>query len=222
MALSSCLYELCNFLGENPIDFLERNNFYFNRKLERRKNYFLNVAILKNLKEAENNCSLPDTKYKIIMAEITNLLKKENLIRVIIKEISDKKATFDEKFLYELIIPLKERENSNELKLSQLFKFYMDNFSKINQEDLITTFLNKLFNPNKFFSLNKKLFIYSKSYLTKFYPHLIKKLNIFGSINNPRNIEKFKTFINKHYVEKLKIFDKKQQTHEMNELKIIV
>jgi hypothetical protein len=222
-ALSNCINEICNYLGEDPLKFLERNSFYYNRKLENRKKYFLNAAIYKNTAAAQEVCGtkLSDEKFKNILAETKNILIKNNLILSILREISYKQVVFGKKDLYELMIPLKERVNYSEVKLDELFKFYLKNINKINQEVAIKVFLDKLLNPKNFLSLMSKLKNNSACFKKSFYSQFYKAIEPDGGPTNKDFMKKNSVFLNKYYIEKMKNMYDVGQEYEKKQFQII-
>lgn len=206
-ALSNCLGEICEYIGEDPLNFLEQNIFYFNRKLENRKKFFLNISLNKNLAKAENLCKsvFPDELFSKILEEIKNVLRRDNLISCILREIASLENVFGKKNLYELIIPFKERIDISEVKLNELFKFYSKNLKERNQEELIKFFLDKLLNPKNYWGLKSKLCKYSGAYDYSFNVHFVCAVNIDLDANDRETCKKrMNHFISKYYVEKMK------------------
>ena len=210
-------------MGEDPFKFLERNSFYYNRKLENRKKYFLNAAIYKNTAAAQEVCGtqLTDENFKNILAETKNILTKNNLILDILMEISYKQVVFGKKDLYELLIPLKERVNSSEVKLDELFKFYLKNINKINQEVAIKVFLDKLLNPKNFPCLLTKLKNNSSCFKNSFYSQFYNAIAPFGDPTKKDFIKKYSVFLNKYYIEKMKNMYDVGQEYEKKQFQII-
>lgn len=216
-ALCNCLGEICSYLGEDPLEFLNKNTFYFNRKYENRKKFFLNISIDKIVHQSETILAnkVSDIQFNQAVEEIKNALKENNIITQILKEISNKEFVFGKDNLYKLIIPLKERLYVNDYNIEELYNFHLKHLERRDKDELIKIFMDKLLNPKKFKNFSRKLFKHSEiyfSFLSKFF-NIVSKINPDTRDSSSERIRDvhdsyckiaIPMFIRKYYIEKMK------------------
>jgi len=199
------------------LEFLYKNSFYFNRKYENRKKFFMNISIDKTVHQSETLLAnkISDNQFQEIVKEIKETLKENNTITMILKEISNKESLVGKGNLYKFIIPLQQRLGTSVYNMEELYKFHLKHLERRDKDELVGIFIDKLFNPKKFKSLSRKLFNNCQRYQS----FLDKLFNILSKINHDnrefRGEPLYEThdsyckiaiplFISKYYIEKMK------------------
>ena len=200
------------------MDFLIKNTVCYNRKYENRKKYFLSIQITKEKEKSKNifRNRISDQVYYSIIDEIEKLLQDHNQVLIIIKKIFINSCYFKKTLINTLIIPFKLRLNMNEFNEKEFLNLSYKKLISRNKKSLIISFLNILFNPNKFVVLSE--LIYDKveeyqNFINKVYSIIsngdiivdeLKSWDIKKARNKNLYTSKFCVFVNKFYYLKLK------------------
>lgn len=211
------------------------NSFYYNRKYENRKKFFLNFDIEKSKSQAEKvfNNKFSDVKYEEYLTRLKEVLSENNLIVKILEEMSNKENIVNKKKLYSLIIPLKTRLYLDESNIHENYLFYKKNLYRREKDELIKTFLDQLFIPKKFLKVSPVYYdnlIHYKNFLKKFNNIVIEiydkpenfKARDDDYLKETNNHKAISYFIAKYYIQKIKNFDNDKKKVEDNKKEIII
>jgi hypothetical protein len=184
------LSEICAYMGEKPLDFLNKNIFYFNKKLEHRRIFFYKNEIMSKIKQISKEAKYIKIKEEIfekIFSEIKNNFPKKKIFNIL-KSLKKNKKELNQKLFQRILIPNEEKvfleENYNNIKLAN---YCLINFDELNFEEILMKFFDVIFDWNKNYI---DIFVNEKNYDYHFSKLDISKI-IIKEASNDESLYRF-------------------------------